>query len=63
MSLNNVTTKMTNIANKGQVQSWPEGNSVFIMEIAPCEVEKARDTYCKAFVELASVQSDIITMP
>jgi len=40
MSLNNVTTEMTNIANKGEVQSWPAGNSMFIMEIAPGEVKK-----------------------
>lgn len=31
---------MTNIANKGEVQSWPAGNSVFIMEIAPGELKK-----------------------
>lgn len=39
MSLNNVTTEMTNIANKGKSKAT-EGNSVFAMEIAPCEVKK-----------------------
>lgn len=47
MSLNNVTTEMTNIANKGEVQSWPAGNSV-LMEIAPGEVKKQEIHIVKA---------------
>ena len=47
MSLNNVTTEITNIANKGKVQSWPAGNSV-LTEIAPGEVKKQEIYIVKA---------------